>query len=71
MAHININSLRNKLSEIEDISSNNVHILAISETHLDSTFEDAFLMIPGFNIFRKDSNANGGGIAFYVQSFTC
>ena len=50
MAHINICSIRNKLNEVENIIlSNNFHILAMSETHLDSTFEDTSLMIEGFN----------------------
>ena len=68
MAHINICSIRNKLNEVENIIlSNNFHILAMSETHLDSTFEDTSLMIEGFNIYRKDRNAYGGGICIYVQ----
>ena len=68
MAHINICSIRNKLNEVENIIlSNNFHILAVSETHLDSTFEDTSLMIEGFNIYGKDRNAYGGGICIYVQ----
>ena len=66
--YINICSIRNKLNEVENIIlSNNFHILAVSETHLDSTFEDTSLMIEGFNIYRKDRNAYGGGICIYVQ----
>lgn len=58
IANINICSLRNKLTEITEILlSDNVHILAVSETHLDSTFEDAALMIQGYSIFRRDRNA--------------
>lgn len=42
MADINIYSVRNKFNEVEDIIlSNNFPLLAVSETHLDSTFEDA------------------------------
>lgn len=42
IAHINICSIRNNLTEITKIlPSGNLHILAISEKHLDSTFEDA------------------------------
>ncbi len=68
MAHTNIRSIRNNLTEVEDILlSNNLHILAVSETHLDSTLEDTSLIIHGFNIFRNNRNANGGGIACYFQ----
>lgn len=68
MAHLNICSIRNKLDEVENIIlSNNFHILAVSETHLDSTFDDTSLMIEGFNIYRKDRDAYGGRDCIYVQ----
>lgn len=41
-------------------------ILAISETHLDSTFEDAALIIQGYNIFRRDRNKFGGGVVDHI-----
>ena len=69
MAHINICSIRNKLAEISEILlADNFHILAISETHLDSTFEDGAVTIDGYNFFRRDRNAFGGGVAFYIQN---
>ena len=69
IAHLNICSIRNKLTEVGDmLLSNALHILALSETHLDDTFEDSSLMISGYNVYRKDRNANGGGVACYVQS---
>lgn len=41
IADIHICSIRNKFIEIMEILlSDNLHILAISETHVDSTFED-------------------------------
>lgn len=68
IAHININSLRNKLNEVENLLyNNNVYILAISETHLDPTYEDSMLLIQGYNIYRKDRNKYGGGVAFYIK----
>jgi len=67
LAHINICSLRNKVSEIEEILSCGIHLLAISETHLDDTFNDAAVDIDGYRIFRKDRNAYGGGVAVYIQ----
>lgn len=64
MAHLNICSIRNKLTEVADVLMvNNLHILAVSETHLDDSFEDSSLMISGYNIFRKDRNVYGGGVA--------
>lgn len=58
MAHINRCSIRNKLNEVENIIlSNNFHTLALSETHLDSMFDDTSLMIEGYDIYRRDRNA--------------
>lgn len=68
VAHLNICSLRNKITDIEELlTSNSVHILAISETHLDETFSNAAMSISGFNMYRRDRNCHGGGVAFYVQ----
>lgn len=40
MAHINICSIRNKLDEVENIILSNIfQFLAVSETHLDSSFD--------------------------------
>lgn len=47
--------------------SNSIHILALSETHLDSTFSDAEVKVDGYRLFRRDRNKHGGGIAFYVR----
>lgn len=69
IAHININSLRNKINEVTELLfEHKLHILAISETHLDSSFEDTELEISGYNIYRNDRNRYGGGVAFYVQN---
>ena len=50
------------------MSSAHLNVLALSETHLDETFQNGELLIQGYDIYRKDRNANGGGVAIYVQS---
>lgn len=66
---MNICSLRNNIQEISEIISEwDLHIIAISETHLDTTINNALLNIDGYNIFRSDRNISGGGVAIYVQS---
>lgn len=68
VAHINICSLRNKLIDITSIlSQGNIHILLISETHLDSTFDSLAVSIHGYNVNRKDRNRYGGGVTIYIQ----
>ncbi len=42
IGRVNICSLRNKVQDIENLlTSEKIHILAIFETHLDNTFDDA------------------------------
>jgi len=47
--------------------SANFDVFLISESKLDSSFPDAQFFIPEYRIFRKDRNANGGGLFFYVN----
>ena len=69
IAHLNICSLRNKVHEITSLLKNeNLHILAISETHLDSTIGVNEIAVSGYNVFRNDRNSYGGGVAIYVQN---
>ena len=57
------------MTEINDLlNSNNIHILAISETHIDHTVSDNAVNIQGYSIYRKDRSINGGGVALYIQS---
>ena len=64
--HINARSL---LRHFEDVaclvSTEHPHILAVSETWLDSSVTDEQIHLPGYNIFRSDRNRNGGGVAVY------
>lgn len=47
IAHINTNSLRNKINEVTNLL-HKLHIHAVWETHLKSSFEDSELYIKGF-----------------------
>jgi hypothetical protein len=49
-------------------TSENIHFLFISETHLDHSFDDAVVSLHGYRMYRKDRNANGGDVAIYAQS---
>ena len=67
IAHAKICSLRNKVHEINTLLlTDDIHILTISETHLDNTFDDTVIAIQGYNIYRKYRNASGGGVAVYI-----
>ena len=68
MAHININSLRNKFDMLTNSVSEYIDILMISETKLDDTFLHALYHLKDFsNPYRLDRNSHGGGILVYVR----
>ena len=63
IAHININSLRNKFELLTEKTKGNVDISLISETKIDESFLGSEFKIDGFsNPHRVDRNENGGGI---------
>ena len=68
VAHLNINSIRNKIEGLKFLVAKNVDILVISETKLDESFPTNQFLIDGFKKpFRCDRNSNGGGILVYVR----
>ena len=66
--HINIRSLRNKISYLSDIASE-YDIICVSETHLDDNINTSDITIDGYypTPFRKDRNAHGGGLLVYIS----
>ena len=68
LAHININSIRNKFDTLVQQITNNIDILMISETKLDNSFPEGQFLIPGYSSpYRFDRNRRGGGIMLYVR----
>ena len=65
MNYLSINSIKNKFESIEEIIQNTFYISIFSETKIDSACPSQ--QYPGVPIFRGDSNANGGGLLFYVN----
>ena len=50
------------------MQSQTVDILALSETHLDSTFTDSAVSIEGYTLVRRDRCRSGGGVAMYIRN---
>ena len=68
IAHLNINSLRNKFEILKETITNKVDILLISETKLNSSFPLNQFHIDGFTTpYRLDRNQIGGGIMLYIK----
>ncbi len=70
IAHLNINSIRNKFCELKDlITTSSLDIVVISETKIDNTFPSSQFQIPGYKTpYREDRNAHGGGLLVYVKN---
>ncbi|XP_020605300.1 uncharacterized protein LOC110044121, partial [Orbicella faveolata] len=68
--HQNIRSLRKKLNELRVFitQSPRIHIIALTETWLNSNISDAEVSLPGFTLFRRDRLVRkGGGVAVFVS----
>ena len=66
IAHLNINSLRNKLEFLNEQIQDDIDILMISETKIDGRFSIGQFLNGCSTPFRLDSNAHGGGVLLYV-----
>ena len=68
LAHLNINSLRNKFDILTDQISEDVDVMVISETKLDYSFPESQFKIPGYSSpIRLDRDQNCGGIMVFVH----
>lgn len=50
------------------LNTNDIHVLAITESRLDSSITDWQVHVDGYNLIRKDMNQNWGGVAMYIQN---
>ena len=46
---------------------NSCDCIIITETHLDDTIDSREIDIAGYQLFRKDRNRSGGGVAIYIK----
>ena len=67
IAHLNINSIRNKFQYVESFILHKIDILLLSETKIDNSFPDSQFYLKNYRMFRKDRNQKGGGIIIYIS----
>ena len=68
IAHLNIDSIRNKFDSFSFMIENNIDIMLLSETKLDDSFSSVQLKICGFSMpYRYDRDSIGGGILLYIR----
>ena len=71
VAHLNINSIRNKFEELISQVKGTVDVLMISETKIDDSLPIADFLIDGFSQpYRIDLNSSGGEIMLYIREDT-
>ena len=67
-AHLNINSIRNKLEFLSEHVRCNVDVLMVSENKIDDSFLIGNFLIHGFSPpYRLDRHSKGGEIMLYIR----
>ena len=67
--YLNINSIRNNSSDLQQVISDSVAILAIAETKIDSTFLTAQFHFANYHTtYRLDISDKCGGILDYIKT---
>ena len=64
---MNVYYIRNTSFSSEELIKRTFDIFLISETKIDNSFPNAQFKIKGSKSFRKDRDAFGGGLLFYVN----
>lgn len=69
ISYLNINSIRNKFSDLRSLIGNTFDIITIAESKLDDSFPSSQFYLPGFQFppFRLDCTAHSGGLLTYIK----
>ena len=67
VGHPNKNYLRNKFELLKPYIDSVFDIFLISETKLDSSFQNIQFRLSGSRMFRHDRDSFGGGLSMYVN----
>ena len=70
ISYLNINSIRNKFTDLQVFVEKTFDVITIAETKLDESFPSADFNLQGYHFppFRIDCNSNSGGLLTYVKS---
>ena len=68
LSYINVNSIRSKFENFTGVVGEQIDILVIAETKIDSSFYISEFLICGFKgPYRLNVSGNGGGVLVYVR----
>ena len=62
-----VNSICNKFVSTQEVIKSTFDLFLIIETKVDDSFPNAQFKMEGYKSFRKDRDAFGGGLLFYVN----
>ena len=69
IAHLNINSVQNKLDDLKLLNRElKSQVIFFSETKIDSSYKDDQFLMRGYNMFRKDRKKDGGGLMAFIST---
>ena len=69
IAHININSIRNKFEPFREVLIENIFdVLSIQESKLDESFPAKQFDIDTYKCYRKDYKNNEGGLMMFIRN---
>ena len=67
--YLNINSVRNKFADFQEIINRNVDVVSMMETEIDASFPSAQFAFEGYHWpYRLDICSKSGGVLVYVKS---
>ena len=67
--YLNTNSIRNKLTNLQELIKRNIGVVIIAETKIHTTFTTAQFLLNNYQqLFRLYINNKDGGILLYVKS---
>ena len=67
--HMNMRSLLRKIDMVKIWANlTNADIMVASETWLSKSIPDSHVHLDGYNLFRVDRRAKGGGVAIYAKN---
>ena len=68
-AYLNINSIRNKFNNLQELIKDNIDVVIIAETKIDASFSTAQNLLDDYHQpFRLHINSKCGDILLYVKS---
>ena len=69
IGHLNIQGISNKIDQVRlllESDKNQIHVLGLSETKLNSVHPDSVFGVTGFQPFRKDRETDSGVVYLYM-----